>query len=135
MSTSKETKIYACEYVMSIQIEGKPETEELYFNISLFECPSAEAAYETAVESIAVRDGDRYKNDYGDVVRVECKGINDIEVAADDWEEMKEWASGVYGHDVSSVRMGRSQSTERFVRAKDDLTIFNPPTKDKKSIF
>ncbi len=135
MSTSKETKIYACEYIHTLEIEGKPETKIFGINVVLFEAEDEEEAYEKALYGIETRDGYRYKNDYGEVVRDGCLGIKDIEIAAYSWKELTSEIKERDGFDAALVWLSEANCNETMITPKEKLSIFNPPTKDKKSRY
>ncbi len=128
MTTSKETKIYACEYIESMQIEERPGTEEYQVSIVLFEASNPEEAYRKAKYAIGTRHGYRFKNTFGEVVRDECKGIKDIEEVAGSWDEFIEWSKGIYGQDVGDIWIKDYRGLDDVIKSKDQLSIFNEGT-------
>lgn len=125
-------KIYACQYIETLEIEGKPKTKLFSINIVLYEAENEEDAYEKALYGIETRDGYRYKNDFGEVVRDGCLGIKDIDIAAYSWKGFIEEIKEGYGHDAAKVWLSESNCNETMITPKEKLSIFNPPTNEKK---
>jgi len=82
-----EWKIYACQYVMTIEQEENPDSKRIYLDVVLFYADSPEEAYEKAATCIEAHQ-DRYKDDDGNTLSIMCHGIRDIILFQDTWEQV-----------------------------------------------
>ena len=123
MYRNPKWKIYLCEYVMSIMLEDKLDTKRFYLKTVMYQCDDPEQAYSKAIEGVPAFLY-RYKNKEGDIVKVECHAIKDIQLLSDTWDGIIEQADDSSGYDLNDNFIVTEESLESIVTEKSKLSIF-----------
>ena len=83
-----------------MMLEGKLDTKLFFLKTVLYKCDGPEQAYCKAKEGITSLMN-RYRNKEGDMVRVECHAIRDIQLLQDTWDDIVEQADDSSGYDLN----------------------------------
>lgn len=128
----KEMKIYVCQYIESVKIEGILEMKFFVVNVVLFEVEDEEEVYQKVLYGIEIRDGYWYKNDFGEVVCIWCLGIKDICFLVYSWKELMREIKERDGYDMVLVWFSEMNCNEIMIMFKEMFFIFNLFMKDKR---
>ena len=124
MITNDKWNVYICHFVLKKTIEGKEHEPVYKIQSVLFQCDNVEKAYHRAKSKIE-RMHDRYKTPKGEVMSVECLGINDLDILQDSWDEIQSEAQDDSGYTCPSIRATiNCDNVDSLLSKKSGLSMY-----------
>ena len=118
-----EWKIYACQYVMTIEEEGKPNSMHAYLQLTLFHADSPiEAVAKAEVREVGVDD--RYKDENGNIIRITYYGIHDIMLLQQTWQQIQQESQDDYGYNLCDFHVKKLFNPDILLTDKSEYSVF-----------